>query len=442
MTQELETEKTPLWQTTLLLALITALLVAGGGVIWWGWEGAPPIDQARVRDLQFKALLCWMVLFVVALVVWQLLQDSIGKLMRVGRQPLPSLPKPAAIEPNQGAKARAYLREHYGPLWRYKVRLLLVVGEPDHVEAIAPGLTDKHWLEGQHAVLLWGGRPQDELKVTFAEQWQGLSRWRALDGVIWALDKDRSSGTAAMSQGVRRLQDLARSLHWQLPIHLWQVCASLSPQTGRDTQPVGVSLAARFTAQHLEDSLTQLVEPLRQLGWKQMKVKITHDFLTRLSRDLHVEGIARWRKALTPLLGEFAYGLPLRGLWFSLPLPAAQAQDLQSNHWCADATWQGVLSERGGKGRRLGWPATRMLYALFMASALVSSIGLLLSFNGNRALILQEQNTLIALQQAQTPHEQILALHNLAHEVARLDYRAQHGTPWHLRFGLSKNDIL
>jgi type VI secretion system protein ImpL len=350
--------------------------------------------------------------------------------------------KSKSAEPNPGTKARAYLREHYGPLWRYKVRLLLVVGEPDHVEAIAPGLTDKHWLEGQHAVLLWGGRAQDELKVTFAEQWQGLSRWRALDGVIWALDKTRSSDAAAMSQGVRRLQDLARSLHWQLPIHLWQVCASLSAQTGRETQSVGVSLAARFTAQQLEDSLTQLVEPLRQLGWKQMKVKITHDFLTRLSRDLHAEGIARWRKALTPLLGEFAYGLPLRGLWFSLPLPAAQVQDLQSNHWCADATWQGVLGERGGKGRRLGWPATRMLYALFMASALVSSIGLLLSFNGNRALILQEQNTLTSLQQAQTPHEQILALHNLAHEVARLDYRAQHGTPWHLRFGLSKNDIL
>jgi type VI secretion system protein ImpL len=339
------------------------------------------------------------------------------------------------------ALVRDYLRLHYGPFWRRKVRVLLLIGEPEQVDAIAPGLTDQLWLEGRGTLLLWGGSPQAELDKSF-ERWQGLSRGRALDGVVWALNPAQSADIEAMSTGMRHLQGLAHSLRWQLPLYLWQVCASLSPQTGREAQAVGVGLRGRFTAQELEDSLAQLVEPLRQLGWKQMKVKITHDFLTRLSRDLHVEGIARWRKALTPLLGEFARSLPVRGLWFSLALQRAWDINKPDPHWPLDPAWEGVLADKRARIRWLGAHPLRIAYVLFLVLALVGAIGLLLSFNGNRALILQEQNTLTALQQAQTPHEQILALHNLAHEVARLDYRAQHGVPWHLRFGLSKNDIL
>ena len=40
------------------------------------------------------------------------------------------------------------IRLRYGPFWRRKVRLLLVTGEPEEAEAIAPGLTGQHWLEG------------------------------------------------------------------------------------------------------------------------------------------------------------------------------------------------------------------------------------------------------------------------------------------------------
>ncbi|MCW1246282.1 hypothetical protein OC610_17840, partial [Pseudomonas sp. SAICEU22] len=55
------------------------------------------------------------------------------------------------------ARLRETLRHQYGPLWRHKVRLLLIVGEPTEITAIAPQLADKKWLEGQRTVLLWGG---------------------------------------------------------------------------------------------------------------------------------------------------------------------------------------------------------------------------------------------------------------------------------------------
>lgn len=59
----------------------------------------------------------------------------------------------------------AFLRDRYGPFWRRKIRLLLVTGEPEQAEAIAPGLTGQHWLEGDHTVLIYGGRPSTEPDV-------------------------------------------------------------------------------------------------------------------------------------------------------------------------------------------------------------------------------------------------------------------------------------
>ncbi|MEF9672485.1 hypothetical protein QNM99_09965 [Pseudomonas sp. PCH446] len=57
---------------------------------------------------------------------------------------------------------KIHLHEQYGPLWRYKVRLLLVVGEPEQIAAMTPGLAKQQWLEGQRTVLLWGGSVRDE----------------------------------------------------------------------------------------------------------------------------------------------------------------------------------------------------------------------------------------------------------------------------------------
>ncbi|MGV6398095.1 ImcF-related family protein, partial [Pseudomonas caspiana] len=91
---------------------------------------------------------------------------------------------------------RTRLRQDHGRLWRRKTRLILVIGEPNQIEAIAPGLTQHQWLIGQNTVLLWGGSAQANLADAF-KRWHGLSRWRPLDGVVWALDKSQSADGAA-----------------------------------------------------------------------------------------------------------------------------------------------------------------------------------------------------------------------------------------------------
>lgn len=349
-----------------------------------------------------------------------------------------ALPRQSMLDPSA---LREHLRDHYGLLWRHKVRLLLIVGEPAQIEAIAPGLAEYHWLEGDNTLLLHGGSLQAEFSEDNLELWRALSRWRALDGVVWALDTAQSQDATALAIGARRLRNLARALRWQLPLHLWQVCASGWEQSKRTTQAVGCRLPARFTPAQLQDQLTRLQQPLRQLGWAQVQAKMTHDFLLRLARDLQAEGIGRWQKALAPLLGEFARGVPLRGLWFSLPLAAVDKHGLK-NHWPRDPAWAGVLADRNAPVRRLGWPLPRIGYALALGLAALWGAGLLLSFASNRALILQVQGSLATLQQPAAGAGQVQALNALVRELDRLAYRNQHGAPWHQRFGLNQNPAL
>jgi type VI secretion system protein ImpL len=343
----------------------------------------------------------------------------------------------------QLSELHEHLNNRYGLFWRRKIRLLLVVGEPDQIEAIAPGLATQHWQEGHHTVLLWGGPVQAPLHESVLAQWRGLSRWRLLDGVVWALDKKQSADAAAMNTGARHLQHLARELRWQLPLHLWQVCDQVWPQpsrTTRTTQPVGCVLPPRVSAAQLEHCLEGLLQPLRQQGLEQMQGDMSHDFLLRLSRDLQAEGLARWRQTLAPLLGDFARGVPLRGLWFSLPMHRAENEG--AHVWPLEPTWQGVVGDKLSHARRLGWPATRVGYVLVLGLAALWSAGLLLSVATNRVQIAQVHSALTALQQSSHSDEQLHALNELMRELARLDYRADHGTPWYQRFGLSQNQVL
>ncbi|KAB0507957.1 ImcF-related family protein [Pseudomonas moorei] len=355
--------------------------------------------------------------------------------------PLSKEPGPA--DDSWVAELKEYLHENHRFLWRRKVRLLLVVGEPDQITAIAPNLNAKKWLAGHDTILLWGGSTQTRFDAGRFTPWQGLSRWRALDAVIWALDSQQSTDARAMDAGVRHLRDLARQLRWQLPLHLWQVCDSRWEQDKRPTQAVGCLLPSGVTPLAVERQLENLLQPLRDSGWAQIQGTMSHDFLLRLSRDLQVEGISRWQQALTPLFRVFDRGVPLRGLWFSLPVPGGKATEENTDHlWHATPPWEGVLADKTLPHRRLGWGVTRVGYSLALGLVLIWGAGLLLSFASNRVHIAQVQTLLVSLKQSQSADEQWLAFNELTRELGRLDYRSEHGSPWYQRFGLNKNPEL
>ncbi|WP_371369507.1 ImcF-related family protein [Pseudomonas sp. QL9] len=335
---------------------------------------------------------------------------------------------------------RRHLRDHYGLFWCFKVRLLMVVGQPAELDAITPGLSQDKWLEGQGTVLLWGGSLAGELDAPTLALLKGLRRWRPLDGIVWALNETQRDDVATLGTGVIRLRELASSLRWQAPLYLWQVCASGWEQTGRKAQPVGCLLPSRATVADVEAKLRELLDPLRQRGMGQLVEEESHDFLVRLGFQLDGGGIAKWREALQPFLTDSNRRLPLRGLLFGLPQKSPDG--LLKNAWWPDAGWQGVLDDRASRGRRLGWSVPRLTYCLVLGLAALWALGLLLSFANNRSQIADAQAALSVLRQPGDLDSQISALHELTRELGRLDYQAQQGVPWFLRFGLSQNDAL
>ncbi|WP_226478244.1 ImcF-related family protein [Pseudomonas sp. MWU16-30323] len=425
--------------------LIMTLVVLLGGLLYGlcsGYLGWPkiPIRQLLLWGLGVWFALCWFC--PVVLLAWDRLALRLaGRVVgSVAETPTSRLNQQPSSPVEAKAEAlRKHLGKRYGYFWRRKVRLLLVIGEPDQIKAIAPALAAQQWLAGQGTVLLWGGSAQARLDQLFPQQWNGLSRWRALDGVVWALNKTQTADDAAMAAGVREVQRLASDLKWQLPLYLWQVCDSEWPQDTRKARPVGCLLPERFSAPALETCLTGLLEPLRREGLAQISTVMKHDFLLRLSQDLQSEGIARWRHTLAPFGDTFAHDVPLRGLWFSLPVQPSPHD--RQHDWSVAPVWSGVLGDNPGH-RRLGWSAPRVGYALILGLALVWGAGLLLSFASNRVQIAQVKTSLAAVQQAASRDEQLRALNELVRELDRLAYRAEHGAPWYQRFGLNHNQAL
>ncbi|WP_431355367.1 ImcF-related family protein [Pseudomonas nitroreducens] len=340
------------------------------------------------------------------------------------------------------ARLRGSLRNALGFFWRRQVRVLLVVGEADEIEAVAPGLADARWREGQGTLLLWGGSLKGEWESDWPNSLRRLSWWRPLDGIVWALTDEQAGNVELLGDGVRHLQGLARKLRWQAPLYLWQVRRCSWEQEGRPSQSTGCLLPPVLTAQRIESALRQLLTPLRERGLEQMNQARSNDFLLRLSRDLEQKGIAQWRDALVPLLPNFARGVPLRGLLFAAATQKPAAESSAKHSWWPSADWNAIREDRQARAGTWGWTWLRGLRTAALCLAGLCALAVLLSFTSNRAQIATVETALATIGQPGNPDAQLTALSELTREIARLDYRREHGVPWYQRFGLSQNDAL
>lgn len=334
-----------------------------------------------------------------------------------------------------------HLREQYGWLWWRRVRLLLLVGEPTEVEAIAPGLVDGHWLEGRGTVLLYGGSVATALDTRLLDKWQRQFGWRGIDGLVWALRDRQTDDRISMSTSVRQLRDIGRYFGRALPLHLWQVCGSEWEQLERDVTAIGCTLPTRRPGVCWDERVGGLQHRLREQGLAQMQKHVDHDFLLRLARDLLGDGASRWRGVLESLSGRAVRGIQLRGLWFSLPVRRTSPKVLE-HHWPEDPAWSGILSDHSARSRRLGWHPVRIVYTSALGLAAVWGIGLLVSFTSNRVEVGRVEAAYRALQQPEAASDSAHALAELVREMSRLSYRSEHGASWYQRFGLNRSDDL
>lgn len=420
--------------------IILCLGVVGGLLIWVDNPIVPVGDHTLQLKLSAALLaFCLFVLLLDVLGIAGIRKLAVLELSALSSRAMKFLKPPLAREKTTPDPIDRYLRENRGFFWRRNMRVLLLVGERAQIESIAPGLTERLWLVGHAEVLVYGGDMQSDLDPSLLLKWQRLCRGRGFDIVVWALNQSQSRDAAWMSKGLHCLNILAKRLHWRLPLHLWEVGDSQWPQSTRETQPVGCLLDPHVTSAQLEQQLTALTQLLRQQGFEQMRSDISHDFLLRLSRDLTDAGISRWRQALSGLPGQRA--VMLRGLWFSLPLlrPASARGD---HHWPRSPAWQGLLDDKPANTRRLGWNTARASYAMALGLAAFCGAGMLISFTSNRAQVAHVQTSLDAVRQSTNADERLDALREMVHELARLDYRADHGAPWYQRFGLNQNAAL
>ncbi|WP_240158173.1 ImcF-related family protein [Pantoea sp. Tr-811] len=388
-----------------------------------------------MRTALVNGLLFWALCYCLTVLTWLMVQRDIWALVRRAHAPLAQAP--SARPQRNREEVASHLRHHYGLFWRWRVRVYLLVGEPEQVEALAPTLVSQQWLEGRGYLLLWGGSLQQPMEETRMGRWAALQRRHGYHGVVWVLNQAQLGDASAMAISSRRLQALASG--WQLPLHLWQVCNSDWPQQGRSVQPVGCLLPQPFTAAGLASCLDRLQQPLREQGLKQMQQAPEHDFLLRLARELRAEGAQRWQETLKHLAS--ARGISLRGLWFSLPL-AIPGIAAPANYWQPNPAWPDVFGQRLAKPARLGWSLPRATYVAALSVAALWCVGMMASFFINRAEAVRISQALATLQHPAEGIDPLATLRDLSLDVSRLAYRADHGAPWYYRFGLDRTRTL
>nr|WP_236186116.1 ImcF-related family protein [Pseudomonas juntendi] len=335
-----------------------------------------------------------------------------------------------------------HLRQQYGWFWSRRIQVLLVVGEPAQVDAIVPGLVERQWLSGRAVVLVYGGSLVSKPDITLLDRWKRQFRWRAIEGVVWALNERQVDDAASMSASIHRLQDVSRYLGRQLPVHMWQIRESQWGQLGHSTEAVGFLLSTRRAAVHWEEHFVALQRSLREQGLAQMQNCMSHDFLLRLARDLQVEGAGRWYRLIESLSGIATPGIQIRGVWFSLPAQRPEPASAIEHHWPGDPAWSGILNDRSARTRRLGLHPVRVAYLSVLGLASIWGIGLLVSFTSNRVEVGRVEAAYRPLQQPETGSDPLHALAELVRELSRLSYRSEHGAPWYQRFGLNRSDDL
>lgn len=425
--------------TVVIFITTLTLVIFLGGLAWWFWGEQKSTDWNVVRNLVMICLFIWIISLSVLtlgfIATRQLIKDNVQGPKRILNAARPKTPHSESI------KLKTRLRRRYGLFWRYKVRLLMVVGESDEIAALAPQLAEQGWLEGQRTVLIHGGSVQNPADEAGLSEWRKLRRGRPFDGIVWAITAAQSGTLQWMDNGLRTLEKMGATLRYQPPVYLWQVCDSEWAQDTRVEQPVGVVFPAKATPEAVELQLRALLPQLREQGMQQLSVEPHHDFLLRLAQSLEQGDATRWQQRLTPWLTEYAARIPLRGLMFSLPEESVSAARVHENSWTVPDSWQGVLDDcRSARGRRVGLPWEQTVCYSLLALIVLWGMGSVVSFAVNRHQMVSAAQQVQQLAQSQAvSDQQLMALHALRNDIGRLQSRVAQGAPWYQRFGLDHN---
>lgn len=330
-----------------------------------------------------------------------------------------------------------HLRFRYGRRWQHKVRLLLVMGNPDDVQKAAPGLCHDLWQEGDGNVLIYGGDAQSLPDEIFLSKLKRLRSGQPIDGIIQVISTSALPTDSERDAFLRCRQKADHQLGWQAPVWLWLTDNTTGAQQGEETAATGVIFGPECTVKSAGEGFSTLALHLQKVGMAkilnnpadfgllQLSLRLRHELKDSLAVLLSglMQGSAAWR---------------LRGVMFSPELAVAGTIP---NTRLDTPTWKAVIDDcDASSGRKLGFDWLKMLRLILLSLIVLWGAGTLLSLIVNRTQIYQAQET--ARQAADTAKPLAVRLHNqlvLQQAIARLQHREATGAPWYTRFGLNQD---
>jgi len=362
------------------------------------------------------------------------------------------------------------LRVSHGRLWRRRLRWLLVNGNDEPVDQVAPGLRQTAVMHVGEIILLHAA-PDGIAAEKWLNQIRQLRRHRPVDGIVHI-----SAARTPDAELPRTLSGITTALGWAAPVTF------LHPVDAKGQKPerfdvVGAFMpdTSRRDAHAASDLLPDMLHALerstadvgvhacnRQFGvtWLLEISKYVSDHGERIVEGMRALAASNWLRA--PLAGVvFA---PIFAGAPTVPTPVPDSDETQDEtalpppgqegaetifvtHEQPPAMrpiWQKIAAstlDYRGRRTRFYWPDAMAACAMF--GAIAWTVALLVSGIGNRALIHEAQTTArAALAAAPGTPQALRAQLALQKQIDTLEYRQQHGVPWYLRAGLSRNDEL
>ena len=330
-----------------------------------------------------------------------------------------------------------HLRFRYGRRWQHKVRLLLVMGNPDDVQKAAPGLCHDLWQEGDGNVLIYGGDAQSLPDEIFLTKLKRLRSGQLIDGIIQVISTSALPTDSERDAFLRCRQKADHQLGWQAPVWLWLTDNATGAQQGEETAATGVIFGPECTVKSAGEGFSTLALHLQKVGMAKILNNPADFGLLQLSLRLRQE----LKDSLAVLLSGLMQGSTawrLRGVMFSPELAVAGTIP---NTRLDTPTWKAIIDDcDASSGRKLGFDWLKMLRLILLSLIVLWGAGTLLSLIVNRTQIYQAQET--ARQAADTAKPLAVRLHNqlvLQQAIARLQHREATGAPWYTRFGLNQD---
>jgi type VI secretion system protein ImpL len=362
------------------------------------------------------------------------------------------------------------LRTSHGWRWRDRMPWLMLAGADERIEEVAPGLKQAGVMHVADTILVHAV-PDGIEAALWRRQIRQLRRRRPVDGLLQVVRA--VEGRQPGSELPRMLATITNDLGWAAPLTFLHAVRAEGSQP-ENLEPIG---AFATSTRQAARQAAELREQLATLEWHTADESMRRCggptpmlYLARVSeyigrqRDRIVTGwetvaLSGWLRAplagamfvpVFPVVEALSTSAPSNGdaeieehaVAEGAALRANKGYTLRIQPGALVPTWQRIgVAARGRHGRRIGFYWPNALAAFVTVAAMAWCAWMTVAFLGNQQLMREAQTVASAAldarpQTAQAWRAQLL----LQQLMEKLEYRQQHGAPWYLRGGLSRND--